>query len=75
MGSNGIKHDCDLDDQATIVQQPSMRRKDEKSVDQFDYTEIQRMLPEQFDDLYKTLPLTEDTSCGIWIFKGDWLQK
>lgn len=45
------------------------------TADTFDYTEIERMLPENFDDLYHTLPLTEDTTCGLWIFKGDLLQK
>lgn len=51
---------------------PKKRNKNEGS---FDYTEIEQMLPEQFDKLFKTLPLTEETTCGIWIFKGELLQK
>lgn len=43
--------------------------------DAFDYAEIQRMLPEQFENLYKTYPLTEDTSCGFWFFQGNFMQK
>lgn len=46
-----------------------------KTADKFDYTEIERMLPEQFDDLYKTLPLTEETTCGVWFIRGNLWQK
>lgn len=46
-----------------------------KSDERFDYTEIQSMLPERFDDLYSTLPLTEETTCGIWFIRGKFWQK
>lgn len=46
-----------------------------KTADKFDYTEIEKMLPEQFDDLYETLPLTEETTCGIWFIRGNLWQK
>lgn len=41
----------------------------------FNYAEIEKMLPDQFDDLYKTLPLTEETTCGIWFIRGRLWQK
>lgn len=47
----------------------------QKITDKFDYTEIEKMLPEQFDDLFKTLPLTEETTCGIWFIRGRLWQK
>lgn len=46
-----------------------------KSDETFDYTEIEKMLPEKFDELYKTFPLTEETTCGLWIFRGNLWQK
>lgn len=46
-----------------------------KTADQYDYKEIEQMLPEQFDDLFKTLPLTEETTCGIWFIRGHFWQK
>lgn len=41
----------------------------------FDYAEIEKMLPEKFDELYKTFPLTDETTCGLWRFRGDLWQK
>lgn len=61
-----------LNDTSTVCEKPKKRNKNEN---QFDYAEIQQMLPDQFDDLYKTLPITEDTTCGLWIFKGEFFQK
>ncbi|XP_055623979.1 solute carrier organic anion transporter family member 74D-like [Toxorhynchites rutilus septentrionalis] len=37
--------------------------------------EFQRMLPDDLDEMFKDMPQTEDTTCGYWIFKGDFLQK
>lgn len=75
MSANGVNHasPMEMSDRKTIVEEPIKRRKNHD--EQFDYAEIQKMLPEQFDDLYKTLPLTDDTTCGLGIFKGGWLQK
>lgn len=28
----------------------------------------------EFVDIYKEMPLTEETTCGIWIFKGNRMQ-
>jgi hypothetical protein len=72
MGSAEANHTMELNDKSTVCEKPKKRN---KNVNQFDYAEIQQMLPEQFDDLYKTLPITEDTTCGLWIFKGDFFQK
>lgn len=55
--------------------QKSNRTTGGKTANEFDYTEIEKMLPEQFDDLYETLPLTEDTTCGIWFIRGAIWQK
>lgn len=33
------------------------------------------VLKEELDCFYKEMPITEDTSCGIWLFKGPLLQK
>lgn len=56
-----------------------VRRTDKSAVrraaDEFDYTEIEKMLPKEFDDLYRTLPLTEETTCGIWFIRGSLWQK
>lgn len=73
MGSNGVSPTSEMAQTAPIVEKPTKRRKRDEQP--FDYAEIEQMLPEQFDDLYRTLPLTEDTTCGIWMFKGAWLQK
>jgi len=35
----------------------------------------EKLLPENLNDLYKDMPLTDDTTCGFWIFKGYFLQK
>ena len=43
--------------------------------DKYDYKEIEQMLPEDFDTLFKTMPVTDETSCGLWIFKGSYLQR
>lgn len=53
----------------------SNRTTERKPANEFDYTEIEKMLPEQFDDLYETLPLTEDTTCGVWFIRGPVWQK
>lgn len=73
MGSNGLNYSTEVNERAVIVEKPTKRRKNDH--DSFDYAEIEKMLPEQFDELYEKLPLTEDTTCGLWIFKGDLLQK
>lgn len=39
-----------------------------QTVSILDTIEVNEISPENF-------PLTEDTTCGIWIFKGDFLQK
>lgn len=72
MGSPETNHTMELNDRSVICEKPRKRNKNEN---QFDYGEIQKMLPEQFDDLYKTLPITKDTTCGLWIFKGELFQK
>lgn len=36
--------------------------------------DIEDMEPEEFDTLFETLPLTPETTCGYWFFKG-WLQR
>lgn len=36
--------------------------------------EFEKMLPD-FEDMFKDMPLTQDTTCGFWIFKGPFLQK
>lgn len=46
-----------------------------RAADDFDHTEIEKMLPTEFDDLYRTLPLTEETTCGIWFIRGSLWQK
>lgn len=46
-----------------------------KATDEFDYSEIEKMLPKEFDDLYRTLPLTEETTCGLWFIRGNLWQK
>lgn len=34
-----------------------------------------KMLEEDFDELYKNYPLSDDTRCGYGIFQGRFLQK
>lgn len=51
------------------------KKSNKMNATEFDYAEIEQMLPEHFDDLYKTLPLTEETTCGLWLFKGELWQK
>lgn len=34
-----------------------------------------KMLEEDFDELYKKFPLSDDTRCGYGIFQGPFLQK
>lgn len=48
---------------------------DDNAEDGFDYKRIERMPSAEFDDLYRTYPLTEDTTCGFWIFQGSFMQK
>lgn len=36
--------------------------------------EFEKMLPD-FEDMFKDIPQTKDTTCGFWIFKGPFLQK
>lgn len=62
----------ELKDNFPIVEKPRKKRRNASS---FDYAEIQKMPPEQFDELHEILPLTDDTTCGLWIFKGELLQK
>ncbi|XP_058461062.1 solute carrier organic anion transporter family member 74D-like [Malaya genurostris] len=37
--------------------------------------EFQKMLPDDLEDMFKDMPLTKDTTCGIWFFKGPFLQR
>lgn len=39
-----------------------------QTVSILDTIEVNEISPEHF-------PLTEDTTCGLWIFRGDFLQK
>lgn len=48
---------------------------DDNAEDGFDYKTIERMPSAEFDDLYQTYPLTEDTTCGFGIFQGSFMQK
>lgn len=43
--------------------------------DTFNYKGIERMRSDEFDDLYRTYPLTDETTCGLWICRGNFLQK
>lgn len=43
--------------------------------DPFDSPEIEKMLPDEFDTLYKTMPLTEETTCGWSFMRGGLWQK
>lgn len=37
--------------------------------------ESEKMLPNELEDMFKDMPLTKDTTCGFWIFKGEFLQR
>ncbi|XP_053687130.1 solute carrier organic anion transporter family member 74D-like [Sabethes cyaneus] len=37
--------------------------------------EFQKMLPDDLEAMFKEMPLTKDTTCGFWFFKGPLLQK
>lgn len=37
--------------------------------------ENEKLLRENLEDLYKDMPITDETSCGFWIFTGPTLQK
>ncbi|XP_065078887.1 solute carrier organic anion transporter family member 74D-like [Ochlerotatus camptorhynchus] len=37
-------------------------------------SEFEKMIPD-FEDMFKDIPQTQDTTCGFWIFKGPFLQK
>lgn len=37
--------------------------------------EYERMLIRNLDYMYNDTPLTDETTCGFWIFKGTFLQK
>uniref|UniRef100_A0A182QCQ2 Solute carrier organic anion transporter family member n=1 Tax=Anopheles farauti TaxID=69004 RepID=A0A182QCQ2_9DIPT len=37
--------------------------------------EVEKMLPDDLEDMYRDMPLTKDTSCGLWMFKGPLLQR
>ncbi|EDS45572.1 organic anion transporter [Culex quinquefasciatus] len=37
--------------------------------------EMEKMLPNDLEDMFKDMPLTKDTTCGFWIFKGEFLQR
>lgn len=43
--------------------------------DAFDYKGIERMPSDEFEDLYRTYPITEETKCGFWMLKGSCMQK
>lgn len=43
--------------------------------DNEDMEKKKKILKLELDKLYEEMPITEDTSCGIWIFKGNLLQK
>lgn len=38
-------------------------------------TENEKLLRENLEDLYKDMPITDETSCGFWNFTGPTLQK
>uniref|UniRef100_A0A182UP32 Solute carrier organic anion transporter family member n=1 Tax=Anopheles merus TaxID=30066 RepID=A0A182UP32_ANOME len=37
--------------------------------------EMEKMLPEDVEDMYRDMPVTKDTSCGFWMFQGPMLQR
>jgi hypothetical protein len=37
--------------------------------------ELEKMLVEDFDELFKNMPITDDTRCGIGFLNGRFLQK
>jgi hypothetical protein len=37
--------------------------------------EMERMIPENLEDLYNDMPITDDTSCGFGALRGPFLQK
>ncbi|XP_035917032.1 solute carrier organic anion transporter family member 74D-like [Anopheles stephensi] len=37
--------------------------------------EMEKMLPEEVEDMYRDMPLTKDTTCGLWMFQGPMLQR
>uniref|UniRef100_A0AAG5DEJ1 Solute carrier organic anion transporter family member n=1 Tax=Anopheles atroparvus TaxID=41427 RepID=A0AAG5DEJ1_ANOAO len=37
--------------------------------------EMEKMLPEDVEEMYRDMPQTRDTTCGLWIFKGPLLQR
>lgn len=37
--------------------------------------ESETLLRENLEDLYKDMPLTDETTCGFWILKGSFLQR
>lgn len=43
-----------------------------KEVDPLIFTE--KLLESDFDEVYKQYPLSEDTRCGIGLFRGEWMQ-
>lgn len=49
----------------------TIREKNRKDgVGAADPKEIENMLPEDFDTLFQTTPLTSDTTCGYWMCRG-----
>ncbi|XP_058123533.1 solute carrier organic anion transporter family member 74D-like [Anopheles ziemanni] len=37
--------------------------------------EMAKMLPEDVEEMFRDMPQTKDTTCGLWIFKGPLLQR
>ncbi|XP_055606814.1 solute carrier organic anion transporter family member 74D [Uranotaenia lowii] len=37
--------------------------------------EFQKMLPDDIEEMFKDMPLTKDTTCGFWIFRGSFFQR
>ncbi|XP_050093605.1 solute carrier organic anion transporter family member 74D-like [Anopheles aquasalis] len=46
-----------------------------KKAEEAQQAEMQKMLPQDIEDMYRDLPLTKDTTCGFWMFKGPLLQR
>lgn len=46
------------------------RKDDEAALQSGETKQIENMLPEEFDTLFETTPLNDDTTCGFWLFRG-----
>lgn len=68
------KHEKDVVDNDIRVPNDE-NENDDNANNAFNYEAIERMPSAEFDDLYRTYPLTEETTCGFWIFQGSLMQK